>query len=139
MPRHVVAALSDLPPGRCKRVAAGGRDIALFNAGGEVFALADRCPHQGGRLSEGHLVGLVEAQEPGRYVWSRPNEIVRCPWHGWEFDLRTGQSRCEPGRLQTQAYDVALEPCDPGPVETFPVTVDDWRIAVDMPDGSATA
>ncbi len=128
MPRHVVGQLRDVPPGGCKRVAVAGRDIALFNTGGEVFALADRCPHQGGRLSEGKLVGLVEAAEPGRYAYSRPGEIVRCPWHGWEFDLRTGQSRCEPSRLRTQAYEVSVEP-----VETFPVTVDERQIAVDVP------
>jgi nitrite reductase/ring-hydroxylating ferredoxin subunit len=135
VPRHVVATLREVPPGERKRVAVAGRDIVLFNVGGEVFALADRCPHQGGRLSEGRLVGLVEAAEPGRYAWSRPGEIIRCPWHGWEFDLRTGQSRCEPARLRTRAYEVALEPCDPGPVETFPVTVEDRRIAVEMPGG----
>lgn len=135
MPRHPVATLRDVPPGTCKRVAAGGRDIVLFNTGGEVFALADRCPHQGGRLSDGILVGLVESPEPGRYNWSRGGEIVRCPWHGWEFDIRTGQSRCEPRRVQTQSYEVALEPCDPGPVESFPVTVEDVRISVDIPGG----
>ena len=91
MPRHEVARVGEVPPGGRKRVTVGGRDIVLFNVGGEFFALADRCPHQGGRLSEGLLVGLVEAPEPGRYAWSRPGEIVRCPWHGWEFDLRTGR------------------------------------------------
>jgi len=133
VPRHVVATLRELPPGGRKRVAVDGRDIVLFNVGGEVFALADRCPHQGGRLSEGRLVGLVEAAEPGRYTWSRGGEIVRCPWHGWEFDLRTGRSRCEPSRLRTRAYDVSIEPADPGPVETFAVTVEARRIVVDVP------
>jgi 3-phenylpropionate/trans-cinnamate dioxygenase ferredoxin subunit len=131
--RHVVATLAELPPGSRRRVAVGGREIVLFNVAGEIFALADRCPHQGGRLSEGRLVGLVEAAEPGRYGWSRPDEIIRCPWHGWEFDLRTGQSRCEPARLRTRAYEVTLEPADPGPVETFPVTRDATRILVELP------
>lgn len=137
MPRHEVARVAEVPPGARKRVTAGGRDIVLFNVGGDFFAVADRCPHQGGRLSEGKLVGLVEAPEPGRYAWSRPGEIVRCPWHGWEFDLRTGQSRCEPRRLRTRTYDVVLEPgeapCDPGPLETFPVTLDERRVVVEVP------
>src|ERR1700761_4744048 len=106
MPRHVVATLRELPPGSRKCVTVAGRAIVLFNVGGDVFALADRCPHQGGRLSEGRLVGLVEAAEPGRYAWSRPGEIVRCPWHGWEFDLRTGATLCEPARLRTRTYEV---------------------------------
>ena len=133
MPRHQVATLRDVPPGTCKRVSAAGRDIVLVNAGGEVFALADRCPHQGGRLSEGSVVGLIESPGPGCYRWSRSGEIIRCPWHGWEFDVRTGQSRCEPRRVQTQTYGVALEPCDPGPVESFPVAVENTAISVDIP------
>ncbi len=130
MPRHEVARVGEVPPGGRKRVTVGGRDIVLFNVGGEFFALADRCPHQGGRLSEGVLVGLVEAPEPGRYAWSRPGEIVRCPWHGWEFDLRTGQTRCEPARLRTRTYDVDVVP---GPAETFPVTVEERRVVVEVP------
>jgi nitrite reductase/ring-hydroxylating ferredoxin subunit len=133
MARHEAARLAELPPGERKRVTVAGRDIVLFNVGGEVFALADRCPHQGGRLSEGRLIGLVEAAEPGRYAWSRPGEIVRCPWHGWEFDLRTGATRCEPARLRTRSYEVAVETCVPGPAETFAVTLDDPRILVDIP------
>ena len=133
MARHVVARVGEVPPGGRKRLTVAGRDIVLFNVAGEFFALADQCPHQGGRLSEGRLVGLVEAEEPGRYAWSRPGEIVRCPWHGWEFDLRTGQTRCEPARLRTRTYEVAVEECIPGPAETFPVTVEDPRIVVEMP------
>lgn len=135
MPRHVVATLREVPPGGRKRVMIAGRDIVLFNVGGEVFAIADRCPHQGGRLSDGRLVGLVEAAGPGCYAWSRPGEIVRCPWHGWEFDLRTGRSRCEPTRLRTHTYKVEVDPYDPGAVETFPVAVEDKWIAIEIPGG----
>jgi nitrite reductase/ring-hydroxylating ferredoxin subunit len=133
MARHEAARLADLPPGGRKRVTVAGREIVLFNVAGEVFALADRCPHQGGRLSEGRLVGLLEAAEPGRYTWSRPGEIIRCPWHGWEFDMRSGATNCEPARLRTRSYEVAVETCEPGPAETFEVTVEDPRILVEVP------
>ena len=128
MPRHEVARAGEVPAGSRKRVTVGGRDIVLFNVGGEFFALADRCPHQGGRLSEGVLVGKLEAREPGSYAWSRPGEIVRCPWHGWEFDLRTGATSCEPARLRTRIFDVSVEP-----VETFAVSVDERRVVVEVP------
>jgi len=65
MSRHVVAALSELPPGSRKLVNIDGRPIGVFNIGGEFFALLNRCPHQGGNLCEGRLIGLVESPAPG--------------------------------------------------------------------------
>ena len=90
MVRHVVATVDDIAPGQRKLVHVQGRDIGIFNVGGEFFAIANRCPHEGASLCKGRVVGLVESSEPGSYQFSRPGEMVRCPWHGWEFDLRTG-------------------------------------------------
>ena len=56
-------------------VVVGEQIVALFSVGGELFALDGVCPHQGGPLGEGELIGCV----------------VTCPWHGWQFDVRTGQ------------------------------------------------
>lgn len=136
MTKHVVAALRDLPPGSRTRVIVKGRPIAVFNIGGELFGLLDRCPHQGGSLCEGRLIGLVESTGPGEYSYSREGEILRCPWHGWEFDVRTGLSRCEPGRIRTKAYEVAVEPGSelidgPYVAETFSVTVEDEYVVVE--------
>lgn len=108
MSKHIVAAVSDLPPGSRKLVTIRGRPIAVFNLGGEFFGLLNRCPHQGGSLCEGALTGLVTAERPGEYRISREGEIIRCPWHGWEFDVRTGQSWCEPSRIKTKPYAVQV-------------------------------
>jgi hypothetical protein len=61
----------------------------------------------------------VESSVPGEYRTSRLGEVIACIWHGWEFDLRTGQSWCAPERLRVRAYDVSVEPgaaiaCDRG-------------------------
>jgi nitrite reductase/ring-hydroxylating ferredoxin subunit len=129
MGKHVVAPLEDLPPGSRKLVTIDGRPIAIFNVGGEFFALVDRCPHRGGSLCQGKLTGLVQSAEPGAYAYSRPGEILRCPWHGWEFDIRTGKSRCDPERVRAKSYPVAIEPGGElaekaYAVETFPVSVE---------------
>jgi nitrite reductase/ring-hydroxylating ferredoxin subunit len=129
MAKHVVAPLDELPPGSRKLVTVKGRKVAVFNIGGELFALLDRCPHRGGSLCEGSLTGLVEAGEPGRYAYSRPGEILRCPWHGWEFDIRTGKSWCDPEKVRATSYEVAVEPGGrlaegPYAVETFPVSIE---------------
>ncbi len=106
--KHVVAPLSDIPPGSRKLVQPAGRPIAVFNVGGRLFAVSNRCPHAGGELVHGKLVGLVESKEPGSYCYSRPNEILRCPWHGWEFDLTTGASWCDPETVRVKAYPVEV-------------------------------
>ena len=108
MSRHVVAPTGDIPPGNRKLFVIKGRPIAIFNLGGEYFGLLNRCPHQGGSLCDGVVdrpAGIVAS--PGHYTYSRQGEIVRCPWHGWEFDIRTGQSYCDPERIRTKAYEVA--------------------------------
>jgi nitrite reductase/ring-hydroxylating ferredoxin subunit len=136
MSKHVVAPARDLPPGSRKLVEVEGRAIVIFNIGGEFFALLNRCPHQGGNLCEGKLIGLVESSEPGIYRYSREGEILRCPWHGWEFDVRTGKSWCDPARIRTKTYEVGVEPGHslvegPYRAETFAVTVEEEYVVVD--------
>jgi nitrite reductase/ring-hydroxylating ferredoxin subunit len=109
MTRHVVAAAADIAPGGRKLVEIAGRGIVVFNLGGEFFALANRCPHQAGQLVEGKLCGLVRSSEPGVYEYTRRGEMIRCPWHSWEFDVRTGKSWCDPARVRTRRYDVKVE------------------------------
>ena len=69
-----VAAVADVPIGRVKKFLVGGRVIALSHTADGFFATDNTCPHRGGPLDEGDLMG---------------NEIV-CPWHLWSFDLASG-------------------------------------------------
>ena len=137
MAKYIVATVDEIPPGSRKLLELAGRAIGIFNIDGEFFALRNRCPHQGGPLCEGKLSGLIESTRPGEYNYSRKDEIVRCPWHGWEFDLRTGQSWCDPGRLRVRAYEAgATKPGEPveGPYKatTFPVSSDEEYVFVEV-------
>ena len=58
-------------------------------------------------MCEGILTGLIESDEPG-HKYSRKGEIVRCPWHGWEFDVRPGSRNREPERIQVRSYPVEV-------------------------------
>lgn len=109
MAKHIVATLDEIPPGERKVLQVGGRLIGVFNINGEYFALRNQCPHQGGPLCSGNLSGLLESERPGEYDYSRINEIIRCPWHGWEFDIRTGQSWVDPAKTRVRSYEVSLE------------------------------
>jgi 3-phenylpropionate/trans-cinnamate dioxygenase ferredoxin subunit len=134
--KHIVAAVSEIPPGARKLVQAGGRAIVVFNLGGEFFALGNRCPHRGGSLCQGRLTGLVQSEEPGIYRYSRRGEIIRCPWHAWEFDIRTGKSWCDPDRVRARHYAVSVEKGEklveePYRAETFPVRVEDDYVVVE--------
>lgn len=78
---HRVADLDAVPEGRVQTVTAGTRSMALTHIDGQFTAMDNRCPHQGGPLGE----GSIEKTESGQ-CW------LRCPWHGWDFDPRTGRS-----------------------------------------------
>jgi nitrite reductase/ring-hydroxylating ferredoxin subunit len=138
MARHVIKPVSAVPPGERLIAEVGGRKIVIFNLGGEFFGLFNRCPHQGGDLCEGRTTGLVEAGEnPGDYRFTRQGEILRCPWHGWEFDIRTGKSCSEPNRIRTPAYAVERVPgseiaAQQLQAETVQVSIDQDYIVVDM-------
>jgi 3-phenylpropionate/trans-cinnamate dioxygenase ferredoxin subunit len=138
MARYVVATTTEIPPGGRKIVEVAGRSIGIFNLDGEFVALRNRCPHQGGPLCEGGLSGLLEATVPGEYCYSRPGEMLRCPWHGWEFDLRTGQSWFDPERMRVRRYPVSVEAGRPslaqGPyvAETYPVSLEAQYIVVEI-------
>ena len=109
MERHVVASAADIPPGGRKIVTVKGRKIGIFRIGDEFFGLIDRCPHQGAPLCSGEIVSRLVAPSPGDYRRTRTGEMIRCPWHCWEFDIRTGKSLCDPGSVQARSFDVAVE------------------------------
>ena len=71
-----VAKVSEVPAGSKKKILAGKTELILANVGGTFFALADKCPHLGGSLSEGVLDGTT----------------IKCPNHGAQFELATGKN-----------------------------------------------
>jgi nitrite reductase/ring-hydroxylating ferredoxin subunit len=137
MAKYVVAPAGEIAPGGRKLVEVKGRKIVIFNLNGEFFAVSDRCPHQGGPLSQGLITGFVSSSEPGQYCYSRQGEVIRCPWHSWEYDIRTGKSWCDPRRVQVRRFSVDVEPGaslieGPYVAETFPVSVEDRYLVVTM-------
>jgi nitrite reductase/ring-hydroxylating ferredoxin subunit len=105
----VVARAEEIPPGARKIVEIGGRSIGVFNLDGHYYALRNRCPHQGGPICSGFLFGALRSQRPGDYEYSDPGGIIRCPWHGWEFDVKTGRSWFDPARQRVRAYPASVE------------------------------
>jgi 3-phenylpropionate/trans-cinnamate dioxygenase ferredoxin subunit len=89
----LAAKLDEVPSGRIIVVTVGETEIALGNVGGQIYAVANLCTHDGGPLGEGELV----------------DRQVECPRHGARFDLRSGQVRALPAVVPIPTYDVRLE------------------------------
>ena len=136
MARHVVASVEEFDKTDRKLVQVKGRPIVVFRLGEEWFAMSNRCPHMGGSLCEGQLISLVEAERPGEVTMSREGEILRCPWHGWEFDIRTGQSRARPAAFRSRQHPVSVvsgtEAESVGNLETFEVRRDGRYVVVEI-------
>lgn len=108
---HVCAAEA-LLPGEHRTVEIGQRTVGVFNVEGEYYAIANNCPHRGGPLCEGDVVPALVAE------WSEPGErtehtiagdpSITCPWHGWEFDLESGDHLGD-DTLSVPTYDVVVD------------------------------
>jgi 3-phenylpropionate/trans-cinnamate dioxygenase ferredoxin component len=98
-----VCPLDELPPGEVKIVSAGDLAIGVYNAGGQLYAIEDRCSHDDGPLAEGD--------------WDPETYVAICPRHGANFDIRSGAA------LTLPAYES---------VETFPVRVENGMIKVSI-------
>jgi len=106
MESRPVAKVEALQPGGRCVVPVDGEDVALFNIEGRYFAIANRCPHRGGPLSRGHVEIVPAAEDrPTERSPAVPTIAVRCPIHGWLFDVRTGRCLNQP-QAGTSAYAV---------------------------------
>jgi len=90
---------NEIAPGTCVKAILNGKEVAIFNVDGQFYATQSECTHMGGPLCEGSLSG----------------EVVTCPWHGSQFNVRTGE--------------VVMDPADE-PIETHPVMVRDGLLVL---------
>jgi nitrite reductase (NADH) small subunit len=89
---HTVARVEDLPPGSAAVVRAGEQELALFNVDGTFYATQNECLHLKGPLGRGRLAGCV----------------LSCPWHGWQYDVRTGENEFDRA-LALETFEVVAE------------------------------
>ena len=95
MPTIDVAPLDEFPPGSTKLVALGWTSIGVYNCGGQLYAIEDRCSHDDGPLAEGEF-------DPAACT-------VECPRHGSLFDLSTGRPKTLPAFQPVQTFPIAIE------------------------------
>ena len=105
---HAVCATADLAPGERRIVELAGRSIGVFNVNGRFYALHNRCPHKGGALCAGRITGTVLPTTGRSFTYGREGEIIRCPHHGWEFEIATGRALAD-SRVCARTYPVSVE------------------------------
>ena len=94
-----VAQKQEIPEGEGRTFDVEGKQVAVFNSDGKFCAISEHCPHRGGPLGEGYL----------------ENTTVICPWHGWQFDVTTGESPVNPAakvpcyKVKTKGENVYVE------------------------------
>lgn len=90
--QYVVGRASDLAEGGRLLVNVGGREIGIFKVDGKIHAILNRCPHRGGQLCKGEVLSFISSDGPGDFRLDGSAKYISCPWHGWEYDIETGQS-----------------------------------------------
>jgi nitrite reductase (NADH) small subunit len=106
--RVVVCRSDELADGDRLLFQVGRRQIGLFRSGGRFFALHGTCPHAGGALCEGPLTGTALPTDSYAYNYGKDGQVLRCAWHGLEFDITTGRSLVDP-RMRARTYPVHVE------------------------------
>jgi nitrite reductase (NADH) small subunit len=105
-----VGRAEDFPVDTIRIVAAGGREIGVVRkADGSVHAMRNWCPHKGAEVCKTKLTGTMLPGEPGTLTWGHEGEIVRCPWHGFEFDIRTGKRPYSDSAMRLRTYPARIE------------------------------
>lgn len=112
--KNLVCRAEEVLPGNPRIVKIRTMSVGLFRVGDDIHAMLNVCPHKGAPLCEGPQCGTTDWDGSGEFISCRDNEIVRCAWHGWEFDIRSGASLVDP--------DVKAR--------TFPVTVEGGNVFV---------
>lgn len=108
--------------GEIKVVKAGQREIGVTRWHGRFYAVRNVCAHQRGPVCRGWLSARVSAASPGEISVEDEAPVIACPWHGWEFDLGTGQALCDHNFV----------------LRTYPVWVDNGRVLVELGRGAAS-
>ncbi|HEY1764887.1 MAG TPA: Rieske (2Fe-2S) protein [Opitutaceae bacterium] len=127
MKRHPVAKAAEIPPGGRRLVSIGPVEIGLFNVAGVIHAYRNVCPHAGGPVCQGRISGTSLPSKVYEYLYGMEGRILRCPWHGWEFDLTTGEHMVDP---ETRLKEITVEA---GNLDRLPLEQADGTLYVLLP------
>lgn len=106
----VLARVADVPEqgAGALQLRAGDTPIGLFRLGEDIVAWRDVCPHAAAPVCQGVVSGTLLTSEVYEYKYGRDQEVVQCPWHGWEFDLLDGKHLAEGSSVRLRSYPIRI-------------------------------
>jgi 3-phenylpropionate/trans-cinnamate dioxygenase ferredoxin subunit len=116
MARYIVGISEEIQPGERKLVQVANRSVGIFNVHGRFYALKNSCIHDQAPVCLGTIGATYLPSAPGEFIRGMEAQVLRCPWHGWEFDITTGCS----------LFDRAIR------LVTYPVTVEDGQLVIEI-------
>jgi nitrite reductase/ring-hydroxylating ferredoxin subunit len=114
--RTFACKTADVKIGAPKIVTLGRMSVGIFLLEDSYAALLNICPHRAGQLCQGPVCGTTKRTDKAEFIYERAGELVRCAWHGWEFEIKTGKCLVD----------------DKLTARTFPVHVDGDNIYLEM-------
>jgi nitrite reductase/ring-hydroxylating ferredoxin subunit len=132
----IVAPLQEFAPDTRRIVRVGVREIGVFRVGDRFYAVRNRCPHQGAPLCIGRVFSRIRSAQPGQFELDDGPPLLVCPWHGWQYDISSGQSYSA-GDPNARSYGVTVASGSelvegPYVVETYPVTVTEQYVVLEV-------
>ena len=107
--RETLGSVNDFPVGKFRLVRVGRREIGVLRtSGGAFYAVLNYCPHRGAPICWGKVGGTMLPSEPGELRYGMEDQILRCPWHAFEFDLESGCSILSDSRLRLRTYPIEV-------------------------------
>jgi len=110
--QHRIGTVEEVRGDGWRIVDVNGRPVGVISVGDTFFAFHDRCPHMGPSMCHGTVSGTFLPAGPHELAYGMRDRVIRCPWHGWEFDLETGRSLMEPKRYGLRIYRVTVQDGD---------------------------
>ncbi|WFU05103.1 Rieske (2Fe-2S) protein (plasmid) [Rhizobium sp. CB3171] len=106
--RAFACRIEDVGPSSPKIVKVGQLSIGIFEIEDGYAAMLNVCPHRAGQLCEGPVCGTAKSTDRMEFVYDRAGQIIRCAWHGWEFDIKSGTCLVDE-KLRARAFPVHVE------------------------------
>jgi nitrite reductase (NADH) small subunit len=117
--KHAVGPVDEFPSGQIRIVKIGARSIGIINTGEKLYAVLNVCPHELAPICvKASVSGTMLPSATGTVEYGLRNRILRCPWHGYEYDLEDG------GKTVFTSFKAR--------VRMFPVTVEDGQVQVEV-------
>jgi len=110
---HKVGRLKDIPVDDALTLDIEGRPVGVFRVGEKVYAVKNMCPHKRAPLARGTVEGtMLPTSCAGEYHYGMENQVLKCPWHGWEFDIETGKCLFGVSNSRIKTYEVSVRDGD---------------------------